>query len=246
MSASCACAQDKKPEEKEAPRVLVAAPLAVVPGPMGRVTLRGTNLDQATEVRVMAEGAVAKILSKGKINVPPKQDPLRVGSSQVEVELALPATLTAESVLLTVVTPAGETPAFALRILAAEAVLAEQEPNNGFRQAQRLETGRAVLGTIHEPRNVDVYRFDGKAGQRVVCEVVAARYGSGLDAMLTLYDDRGRTLAASDDVPAGDNKASSTDSHFEHTLPADGVYYLSVIDAHDEGGSAHGYMLRVK
>ena len=36
------------------------------------------------------------------------------------------------------------------------------------------------------------------------------------------------------------------DSRLEVTLPRDGPYYVSVIDAHDQGGPAHVYRLIVR
>ena len=70
--------------------------------------------------------------------------------------------------------------------------------------------------------------------------MAAARYGSGLDAALTLYDAAGQQLASNDD--RGDN----LDPRLEVTLPRAGVYYLSLIDAHDTGGPAHVYRLVVR
>jgi hypothetical protein len=87
---------------------------------------------------------------------------------------------------------------------------------------------------------VDVVQFDGRAGQRITAEVTAARHGSPLDAILTLYDSDGRTLATNDDSEAG------TDSMLRATLPADGACFLSLMDAHDRGGPAHVYLLVVR
>ena len=56
-----------------------------------------------------------------------------------------------------------------------------------------------------------------RAGQRLVCEVLAARHGSALDSLLTLYDADGRQVATNDDT------AGSTDSRLEVTLPRDGA-----------------------
>jgi hypothetical protein len=85
---------------------------------------------------------------------------------------------------------------------------------------------------------VDVYRIEGAVGQRITAQVLAARYGSALDGMLTLYDADGRQLAASDD-------ADGSDPRLEVRLPRDGVYFLSLLDAHDQGGPLHPYRLRV-
>jgi hypothetical protein len=119
-------------------------------------------------------------------------------------------------------------------------VIAEKEPNNGFREAQPLTPGQQVQGAISQKQDVDVYRFEGRAGQHVVAEVLAARYGSALDSFLTLYDGEGRVLASNDDSDG------SPDSRLELRLPRDGTYYLSVLDANDEGGPAHVYRLSLR
>jgi hypothetical protein len=43
-----------------------------------------------------------------------------------------------------------------------------------------------VQGSIEQGKDVDLFRFEGKEGQRITMEVFAARYGSALDSLLTL------------------------------------------------------------
>jgi hypothetical protein len=71
-------------------------------------------------------------------------------------------------------------------------------------------------------------------------EVFAARYGSPLDSSLTLYTAAGQILATND------NHGGSADSLIETTLPRSGAYYVSVIDANDQGGPAYLYRLSVR
>jgi len=71
--------------------------------------------------------------------------------------------------------------------------------------------------------------------------VLAARYGSALDSILTLYDADGHTVASNDDLDG-----TTTDSRLEVTLAKAGVYYVSLIDAHDTGGPAHVYRLSIR
>ena len=99
---------------------------------------------------------------------------------------------------------------------------------------------QVVEGRISQAQDVDVFRFEGKQGQQLILEVFAARHGSALDSLLTLHDADGRTLAVSDDIEG------SSDSRIEVTLPKTGVWYVSVIDAHDQGGPTHVYRLSVR
>jgi Bacterial pre-peptidase C-terminal domain len=241
VAATTLPAQDKKPpEKKDAPRVVVAVPLGIPAGKATKVTLRGLKLDTATEVRCGAPKATVKIVSKGKATVPNMQEAKHVGDTQVEVEVTLPADVADGTAELTVVTPAGESAPHKLLVEKTIPAVAEKEPNNGFKQAQPVSLPQAVDGTIGQNQDVDVYRFEGKAGQRVVIEVFAARYGSALDSFLSLHDADGRLLATCDDI------VGSTDSRMELALPKDGAYFASVIDANDAGGPAHVYRLVVK
>ncbi len=226
------------PPKPVGPKVAMTIPLGAAPGTLTRLTIRGKKLDGATALRFTDPKTVVKILSKGPAPVPDK-NPDRVGDTQIVAEVTLPAGTTGP-VTFTVATPAGETPPHRLLVETTIPVVAEKEPNNGFRQAQKIQLPQAVDGLIAQPKDVDVYRFEGKAGQKIVCELLAARHGSGLDSLLTLYDARGRQLASNDDF--GD----STDSRIQVTLPAAGAYFVAVMDAHDQGGPEHPYRLIVR
>ena len=55
--------------------------------------------------------------------------------------------------------------------------------------------------------------------------------------MLTLYDEAEHILGSSADTDG------TTDAALQARLPADGKYFLSLIDAHDKGGPTHAYLL---
>jgi hypothetical protein len=74
----------------------------------------------------------------------------------------------------------------------------ENESNTAFSNAERLELPVTVNGQIHGERDVDHFRFKVEAGQSVTCEVVAARLGSKLDAVVALLDKTGRQVNASE------------------------------------------------
>ncbi len=236
LPASVVFAQGKKKAPpKSQPKVLVALPFGVKPGATEKVTLRGLKLDSAKEVRVIPKGT-AKLVRKGKSPVPPQMDAGKVGDSEVVVELTVPADVPGASVELIVSGPGGDSAPHRV-LLDRVPIAAEKEPNDGFKQAQPVALGQIVQGTISRPTDVDSYRFEGKAGQKVVLEVHAARYGSPLDSVLTLYGNSGATIEASDDI------AGSTDSRIETTLPRTGTYYVVVGDANDQGAATFLYRL---
>ncbi len=228
----CGASQDKKEPPKPDPKALFAVPLSVKPGATTKLLIRGLSLEQASEVK--AAGAVeAKLKSKGKATLPANQEASIYGDTQVEVEIKTAAGATGD-LALEIVTPAGTAPA--LRIPVAAAV-AEKEPNGGFAQAQELEPGRQVEGAIGGPKDVDVFKLAGKAGETWTIEATAARLGSPLDPVLLVHDAAGRQLALADDAPAG------RDPVLRLSIPADGVYFVSLLDAHDTGGATHAYLL---
>ncbi len=234
-------AQPKKPDPKDAPRVLMALPFGVAPGKATKVTLRGLKLDAAKEVRFAdktVKGTI-KVVNKGKVGVPQQMEAARVGDTQVEIEITVPAGVGKDSVTLVVVTPGGDSPPHEL-LLDKSPPVQEKEPNDGFGTAQVVSLGQVIQGSIDRAQDVDVYAFEGKAGQKVVLEVHAARHGGALDSFLSLHDKDGQVLASNDDI------AGSVDSRIEATLPTAGKYFVAVIDAQDSGGALHAYRLSLR
>jgi hypothetical protein len=220
------------------PKVLLALPFGVKPGATTKITLRGLKLDNLKEVRIAPKGTV-KLLKKGKAAVPAQMEAARVGDSEVEVEVTLPADTPGEAVQVVAVGPEGESTPHAVLIDRMPPV-AEKEPNDAFKQAQAVKIGEVIEGAISRPLDVDVYHFEGKAGQKILLEVHAARHGSPLDSLLTLYDASGATLETNDDIPG------STDSRIEATLPRTGKYYVAVGDANDQGAPFFLYRLSLR
>lgn len=233
----------EKPDAKkpEPPRVLLALPLMIEAGTNSLVRLRGTGITNATGIQLGTTNAnvTATLKSKGKADVPKDYDVKRVGDAQVELELKLPQSLSVTSLTLIVTAPEGATAPYELLVAAKGSLLAEREPNGGFRQAQELPFDRPVRGTIGEPGDVDVFHFRGKAGDQITATVTSARGGTPLDGILMLHDRAGHLLATCDD------SETSADPALHIRLPADGDYFLTLIDAHDRGSALHAYVLTI-
>ena len=228
----------KKPEPKDRPQLTLAVPFVINAGKPVKVTVRGLKLDGITEVRCHEPKSFAKIVGKpAKANVPDPKLTAQLGDIQIEVEVTVPSETVAHDISISLIGPGGESNLLRLHVDDGLSVVAEKEPNNGFKQAQPLSVPIAVDGAIQNAQDVDVFRIEGKAGQRVVFEVLASRYGSPLDPVLTLFDDRGQTVAVSDDAERTNNVRLTV------TLPRTGTYYLSIVDANDQGGAFHRYRL---
>ncbi|MFO0825780.1 MAG: PPC domain-containing protein [Gemmataceae bacterium] len=171
----------------------------------------------------------------GRANYPAE----RIGDSEVQLELDLPKDAKPGEVKLTAIGPGGDSNAYVLLIRDAVPVIAEKEPNDGFEQAQPLTLPCAVEATIKNERDVDVFKIEGKKGDKLRIEVQAARFGSPVDAMCVLYSV-GREAVASADT------ANAPDPVIVVTLPKDGPYFLSIQDANDLGGGNFGYRLLVQ
>lgn len=237
--ASALIAQDRpKPSPKEVPAVRYPVPLAVPPGKKTKVTLRGAKLDGVTEVTA-ADGVAVKVLGKGKKAAVPNGYPAdQFGDTEIEVEVDVPKGFAADHVSLVAVAPGGKSEPY--RQTVSPPGIAEKEPNDGFDQAQEITLPATVEGTIGKEKDVDVFRFAGKKGQTVTVRAEAAKLGSPADLLLTVSDADRRTLKLVDDM------GGQADPAVTLTLPADGVYFVSLIESRDLGGPAFGYRLRVE
>lgn len=234
-----ASAPGQKKDKKVDARVTMTLPLGVTPGQTVKITMRGLHLDKATAITFASDKIQAKIVSKGKAEVPDK-NPEQAGDSQVVIEVTIPTDFAETKATFEVDTSEGKTKPHALLIESKLPVMAQKEPNDGFTAAQKVHVPQVIDGTIDRAQDVDVYAFTGKAGDKIHIEVQACRHGSLLDAMLTLYDAAGQQIAFSDDLP------DSSDARMEVTLPKTGTYYLSLIDAHDRGGATYPYRLVIQ
>lgn len=123
----------------------------------------------------------------------------------------------------------------------------EREPNDTPANAQRVTLPVIVNGRIQQPGDTDVFSFEGRAGTRVVAEVVARRLGSPLDSALELTDAAGVRIAFNDDH---DDKSAGlithqADSLLTATLPTNGRYLLRISDIQHQGSPDHAYRLRI-
>jgi hypothetical protein len=236
------CSQEKKPPEKKSvPKVLYALPLVVKPEVKQKLVLRGKGLADVKEIEVVGvKNAIAKVLSGKAVAVPTNYPGERVGDSEVEFELELPKAAKPGEVKLIAIGPGGKSTPYTLLLRDELPVVAEKEPNDGFDQAQPVTLPSAVEGTIKAERDVDVFKFEGKKGDKIRIEIESARFGSPLVAMLTLYDGT-RSI-----IDSASETADNPDPKLNVTLPKDGTYYIAVIDANDLGGPNFGYRLIIR
>jgi hypothetical protein len=112
----------------------------------------------------------------------------------------------------------------------------ETEPNSDPEHAERITLPVTVNGQIAGERDVDCYVFAAKAGDVVVCDVLASRIGSPLDPVLEVRDARGRrvplqTIRVGND-PVVAFKASKS-----------GDYLLNIANVGFRGGPEYVYRM---
>jgi len=130
----------------------------------------------------------------------------------------------------------------------------ERESNDTSKDAQRIDMPRIVNGRIARAGDVDVFRIEGDAGERIVAEVFARRLNSPLDSLLRLMDASGNVLAWNDDHVRKDKHlhmdrigliTHHADSCLSAELPKKGTYYVQLSDAQHHGSEAHAYRLHL-
>lgn len=134
----------------------------------------------------------------------------------------------------------------------------EVEPNNAREQATPVEMNSTVNGRT-DGNAYDYFKFTGKAGQRVVCVCQAGRLDAKLKPIVELYDARGVVPPPAAGAPAtpapqaaqigrrlaSTRGAARRDAVLDVTLPADGDYFVRIIDQVYGGSVDHFYRLTV-
>ncbi len=115
----------------------------------------------------------------------------------------------------------------------------EKEPNNDVPEAQRIEIGTTVNGTISNPTDVDYTAFTGKKGQRVIVSCQASSIDSKAEPMIEIFDASGRKLTTNRNYHGNDAVA-------DLVLPADGDYFVRLFQfTYTAGGPDYFYRLSV-
>lgn len=99
----------------------------------------------------------------------------------------------------------------------------EQEPNNGFKQAQIIGKLPVVInGRLLERGDTDFFTIEAQAGHWLVARVDAYSLGSPVDATLHLFDNQGVRIAFNHD------SAQSLDPFLAYRVEKAGTYTFEV------------------
>ncbi|MDB5308035.1 MAG: hypothetical protein JWO38_2237 [Gemmataceae bacterium] len=114
----------------------------------------------------------------------------------------------------------------------------ETEPNSLPERAERIALPVVVNGQIAGERDQDFFVFAGKAGDIVVCDVMAGRIGSPLDPVVAITDTRGQPQDVQEVRRGGDPVVA-------FRVPATGDYRLHVANLGFGGGPTYAYRVTI-
>lgn len=208
--------QGLAPPEIERPR-----PSIFQRGATARIELRGKRLEDAQ--RVVCDGAAgvtAKIIAR------------KTNTLTLDVSVAANAAVSDRE--LRVVTAAGVSNSRPVAVSLLPVLVENGATASGVPE---IELPAILSGSIDAATEVDRFRFHATAGQSLIFDVQAARIGSRLDPVVTLFAPGGRPVAWGAPQPNGD-------SLLEFETADAGEYLLEVRDLRYRGGPAFHYRMR--
>jgi hypothetical protein len=221
------------------PMVTHVTPVAVQRGKTTEVVVEGQqNFYGAYKVLFDAPGLTAEVVPPAKANAP--GSPPLVKNVKLKLTVAPDAPLGVRE--FRVATKLGVSSVGQLLIV-DDPVVAENGTNNTPEQANPIKLPCVVHGRIEALEDVDYFKFEAGAGERLTFELFCARLQDKIHdlqkhakPMLTLYDADGRELAANDCFYFADPMLS-------YKVGKAGTYYLQVRDSTYDGDARWVYAL---
>ncbi|MBM3901657.1 MAG: hypothetical protein FJ379_06150 [Verrucomicrobia bacterium] len=206
-------------------------------GTTNRITLSGDALGNLSEVLLTGIGVTATleelpapaVALEGSTTGVQSEPAGAVNSRRIRLVVDPEASPTPRA--LRVAGPDGVSNALTLQFSDVPEVLESAVPSP-------LPLPVAVSGTIGANAETDRFSFAAKAGQRLILDVQANRFGSPLDPTLIIADAEGKTLARSED-------AHGLDSFIDFEVPKDGTYQIALQDLRFQGAGNYRYRLLI-
>jgi hypothetical protein len=127
--------------------------------------------------------------------------------------------------------------------------LNEQEPNDDETTAPIISGSKIINGTISYQGDVDIYKFQGRAGDVVSIVLDAQTQGSYMDSEIGIFkivNNQVVWVAYNDQNGMSPGGLSLDDSFVLAEIPSDGTYYIYVGDYWSNSGSQYFYTMHVK
>ncbi|QDV38474.1 hypothetical protein [Tautonia plasticadhaerens] len=209
------------------PSIADITPAGVQRGVASAVTISGGNLDNSP-----------RLVSSIPVEVAPAPEGKASDASNWLFRLTVPIDTPVGTYPVRVRTDDGLSNPVLIEVGQAPQVV-EQEPNDATDQAQAVTLPCVVDGKA-AANDVDLIRFPGRRGDRIVVDARCARIGSGLDPTVRLTTASGRYVASDDDSPG-----FLTDARLVVELPEDGDYLIELSDSQYRGANRPNYRLLI-
>ncbi|MBC8289817.1 MAG: hypothetical protein H8E37_05820, partial [Planctomycetes bacterium] len=218
--------RDSAVRAQAVPSISSTQPGAVAPGAATKLKVRGGNLVGAADFWTSFGGQLGlagDIKDNGK------------NAAEVTWDVTLPAGTPVGVHGIRVATPGGVS---AMKLIMVDDLptLAQAGGNTKIESAQEITLPVAIDGSVANLQ-LNYYRFNATAGQKVSVEAVARRLGSSLDPIIRLLNAKGRELIWSDD-----EAGLRSDSRLCYTIKDAGQYVIEIRDITYKGGP---YRLRI-
>ena len=207
-------------------------PSGAAPGTTVEVTASGANLDDIATIEFTSPG----IIARPKMAEPGPFDPGPVPVPNTFI-VTVPADVPVGMLEARIVGKYGVSNPRVFEIGDFPEVL-EAEPNNDPGREQVVTIPCLLNGRMDSGGDQDRFRFQVAAGERILADCRARRIDSRMDAVLALFDDRGRLVAESRDAQQGDPL-------IDFVSPSGGTYTLRIADSLYGGGGEYGYRLQI-
>lgn len=208
------------------PQLNTIMPRGVQRGHEHVLTFSGARLQETQEVFLYADGVTVKNIEQVDAN-----------NVKVTVEIAADCRLGSHVAQLRTTSGISEYRTF---FVGAMAEVAEVEPNNEFDKPQPIEHNLTVTGVVTS-EDVDHYRIQATAGQRISVEIEGVRLGNQLiDPYIAILDEKRFEVHARDDTPL-----LKQDCFISFVAPEDATYTILVRDASYGGNGNCHYRMHV-
>lgn len=228
------------------PYLTSVAPSGVRRGGRAVLTIEGYNLTDASEViwnkpgltgNIILNSETAREKPRNSLDPTKKFQGDRGTRNRLQVELFIDANVEPGIYSFRLKTPLGTTSTGRIYVGALRET-AEKELNDTADVAQLLSLPTAVAGEMQRLGDADHFKFNAKAGQQIVFQVIATGFGSKLDSLLTLLDANGQELANSRTF--GRDFSGQRDALLAYAFKMDGEYTLRLTDQQKAGQPMSG------
>lgn len=246
LIAAVAMAEDHPTGPRQTPPTIrQVAPLGVARGMTVEMTVEGFNLAGAKRAIFNEPGVTAKIL---RVKELPDLPDIRLGSAgtqstidlgplpprnQVTMEVDVSPDAGVGPVSFRLETPMGLSPVATFLIEPFYGEAPDNEPNDTLDQAFETFLPAILAGTISRPGDVDLFKIQVRAGQRLAFDYSPAPIGSQLMGVVEIVDSGMAVLA------------TYLETSFAHTFDKAGAYYVRVSDYQRKGSAGHVYRIKV-